>query len=61
MTQYHLISPIKQFAEQYPDIQISIHEEENKLITEFDNDRYDLIIARDSMLQSPTYTSYLFF
>lgn len=51
LTQYHLTSRFKRFTEQHPDIHIEIDEvEEKDLLNGLEQDKYDLIIAREHMI-----------
>lgn len=51
LTQYHLTSRFKRFTEQHPDIHIEIDEVEKKeLLNGLEQDKYDLIIAREHMI-----------
>lgn len=60
LTQYHLTSRFKAFAEQHSDIHIVIDEvEEESLMEGLKNDTYALIIAREHMINSNKYKSFL--
>lgn len=51
LAQYHLTEPIRQFIQSHPENTIMLSEvEEKELITGFSNDNFDLIIARELMI-----------
>lgn len=57
LAQYRLTTLIRSFCEQYPDIHVDLDEvEEQELIHGLENHRYDLILARAAMIDSPKYS-----
>lgn len=58
-TQYNLTSIFNRFKKQNPNIHISIDEvEEYDLIIGLNQDKYDIIIARENMINSKQYDTY---
>lgn len=59
LTQYNLTLCLKDFKERYPDIHIHINEvEEAELLNGIEMEKYDLVIAREYMLNSKKYHNY---
>lgn len=51
LAQYHLTEPIRQFIQQHPEVSLTLSEvEEEELMSGFFEDRFDLIIARETMI-----------
>lgn len=60
LTQYQLTSRFQAFKETYPDIHLAIDEvEEIDLMNGLESDRYDLVIARQQMIDSEKYQTHL--
>lgn len=56
LSQYHLTEPIRQFIQSHPEISISLSEaEEEELLNGLSNDTFDLIIAREMMIDKEIY------
>ena len=56
LTQYHLTSRIRAFAHTHPEVELMLEEcEENELMDGLQSGRFDLVIARDSMISPQKY------
>lgn len=59
LNQYHLTSCFSSFMQQHPELSLILDEkEEQELLSGFESDSYDLIIARISMLETGRHTVY---